>query len=347
MPLNEKEFNEKIVASSIKFSYEDDYVYPAEWFNCKRFEDFLISKGFLILEYFVQSHFCSFILLQMPKISETVMIYVNRTKYPINVTQSSYKKTEIEKLKVERQIEDQIDYENISLDGFEQSHSLDRIGDTNSQQKSLSYYIKRQLSRMMYITKNIEIKPCLLMKQFFGFHDIYHMIDRMFTREFFPVISLEILFSKTFILEQNLPVFYNKFYSIINQSNVNKIQSLEISLSKLMSKIRTIKDSSTFYSTLERDQIRVKSILFKLIQKEEENQTERQTTSIPDPIASSYHMKRLDEEKLENDRRRRECNSIYMDIKKEYDYHVFENEICFYELFDKIKDIEDLVLHMS
>ena len=342
MPENEKEFNEKAVASTIKFSYEEDYVHPSEWFNCKRFEDFLISKGFLILEYFVQSQFCTFILLQLPKISETVMIYVNRSKYPINVTQSSYKKTEIEKLKVEKHMDESIDYENISLDGFEQSHSLDVIGETNSQQKSLVYYMKRQLSRLMYITKNIEIKPCLVMKHYFGYHDIYHMMDRTYNKEFYPVVSLELLFSKTFILEQNLPVFYKKFYSIINQSNWNKLQSLEASLNNILNKIQTVKYSSELYSTLEKDQVRVKTLLLKIVQKDEENMIEKSKPKTNDPISDSYHMKRLDEEKIENDRRRRECNSVYMDIKKEYDQHVFDNEICFYELFNKIKDIEEL-----
>jgi hypothetical protein len=66
-----------------------------------------------------------------------------------------------------------------------------------------------------------------------------------------------------------------------------------------------------------------------------------------DPITSSYHLKRLDEEKRETEDKRRECNSIYSDIKKEYDQYVFHNEICFYELYDKIKDIEQLFTYIK
>jgi hypothetical protein len=346
-PIIGKEFNEQVVASSIKFSYEEDYVYPQEWFHYKRFEEFLISKGFLILEYFVQSQFCSFILLQFPKISETVMIYINRTKYPIDVSTSSYKKTEIEKLKVEKHADDKIDYDNITLDGFEQSHSLDSITDTNVKQKSLVFYMKRQLSRMHYITKNIEIKPCLLMNQFFGFHDIYHMMDRTANKEFYPVISLEILFSKTFILEQNLPVFYKKFYTILNQSNWNKIQSLEISLHKLLQRIATVKKAVNTHELLEKDQGRIKTMLQKLKVQEDAIHAKRNIKSNLDSVSESYRMKQVDEEKEENDRRRKECNSISTDIKKEYDSQVFENEICFYELFDKIRDIEELIYYVS
>ena len=59
----------------------------------------------------------------------------------------------------------------------------------------------------MYITKNIEIKPCLLMNNLLGFYDIYHIIDRPTYKEFYPVISLEMLFSKTFLLETKLLIF--------------------------------------------------------------------------------------------------------------------------------------------
>jgi len=342
-----KEFNEQLLASTIKFSYEEDYVHPSEWFHYKRFEEFLLSRGFLILEYFVQSQFCSFILLQLPAISETVMIYINRTKYPIDVSTSSYKKTEIEKIKVEKHNDDNIDYDNITLDGFEQSHTLDSITDTNIKQKSLVYYMKRQLLRLMYITKNIEIKPCLLMNQYFGFHDIYLMRGRTASKEFYPVVSLEILFSKTFILEQNLPVFYKKFYSIVNQSNVNKIKSLEGSLQKLLERIASVKKSISTYTTLEQDQGRVRTVLQKLKTQEEALQVKRTTKTSVDSVTLSYRMKKIDEEKEEHERKRKECNSISTAIKKEYDGHVFQNEICFYELFDKIRDIEELILYIS
>jgi len=275
------------------------------------------------------------------------MVYVNRSKFPINVQTSSYKKTEIEKLKVEKNIDEQIDYENITMDGFEQSHTLDVMGDTNVQQKSQVFYMKRQLSRLMYITKNIEIKPCLLMNQFLGFNHIYHMTDRVSDKEFYPVISIELLFSKTFMLEQNLPVFYNKFYSIVNQSNWNKIQSLEGSLMKLLDRIKQVKLTVMSQKTLENDQMRVKQVLNKLKQKDDLNQSNRTNKLSTDPVSASYYLKKLDEEKRDTEEKRRDCNSIYSDIKKQYDHHVFQNEICFYELFDKIKDIEQLVRYMQ
>ena len=63
---------------------------------------------------------------------------------------------------------------------------------------------------------------------------------------------------------------------------------------------------------------------------------QRNTKTNTDPVQTSYRMKELNEEKEENEKKQRECNSISTDIRKEYDSHVFENEICFYELFDKL-----------
>ena len=296
----------------------------------------------MILEYFVQNQFCCYLLLQLPEISETVMVFINKQKYPINVSNSSYKKTEIERIKVEKDNEETLDYENLTLDGFELHHALEVMGDTNIQQKNLAYYMKRQLLRLMYITKNIEIKPSLIMNQLLGVNDtIYHLIERPSFKEFYPVISLEILFSKTFMLSQNLPVFYKKFYQIVNQSNVNKINSLEISLSNLLYSIKKSKEEFINHMTLENDQVRVKNILMKIAENERVIQSEKLTKSL-DPITASYHTKRLDQEKFEYESKRTECNTIYMEIKKQYDQHVFNNEIAFYELFSKIQDIEQL-----
>jgi hypothetical protein len=172
---------------------------------------------------------------------------------------------------------------------------------------------------------------------------MYHVIDRVPTKEFYPVISLETLFSKTFILEQNLPVFYKKFYQIVNQSNINKMSSLENSLLTIVNDIKKIKSKIHTYSELEFDKKRIKEILFKLKDKEDSILIERNTPQpVYDPISLSYKTKRLDQEQLLINDRRSECNKIFMEIKREYDNHVFENEICFYELYNKIQDIEDL-----
>jgi hypothetical protein len=345
---NGKEFTESVVTSQIKYSYEDDGIPTTDYFSCKRFEEFILGKGYLILEYFVLSSLCAFILVQLPMISETVMVYVQRSKYPIDVTLSSYKKTKIEKIKVERVETDRMEYENIVLDGFNIHHSLDVMGDTNIQQKSLAFYMKRQLSRLMYITKNIEIKPCLIMNKLFGFYDIYHVQDRDIGKEFYPVISLEILFSKTFMIEQNLPVFYRRFYTILNQSNVNKLNSLQISLAKLIDRIQEVKQRSHTHTTLEDDQTRVKQILSTLNEKDKVLFEERKKpATLYDPVGHSYQMKRVDEDIKENERRRNDCNKIYMEIKREYDNFVFENEISAYELYDKISDVEELLKYLK
>jgi hypothetical protein len=208
--------------------------------------------------------------------------------------------------------------------------------------------MKRQLSRLMYITKNIEIKPCLFMNQLFGFYDIYHVMDRPSTKEFYPVISLEILFSKTFQIEQNLPVFYKRFYSIVNQSNLNKMNSLETSLLHMMNRITEVKRKLTEHITLEIDQTRVKRILDLLKDKERVIQIERKKPKpLHDPVGNSYHAKKLDDDCKEIESKRGKCNAIYLDIKKEYDQFVFENEISFYELYDKIKDIEELITYLK
>jgi len=276
------------------------------------------------------------------------MVYVPRNKYPIDVTTSSYKKTKIEKIKVDHIEDDVMDYENIVLDGFNIHHSLDVMGDTNIQQKNLAFYMKRQLSRLMYITKNIEIKPCLLMNQLFAFYDVYHIMERPVGKEFYPVISMEILFSKTFMIEQNLPVFYRKFYNILNQSNVNKLNSLQISLVKLIERIELVKKKSKDNMSLEEDQTRVKTILSKVNEKDTFLRKEREKpAAIYDPVGHSYQMKRIDEELGENERRRSDCNRIYMEIKREYDHFVFENEISAYELYNKIRDVEQLLSYLK
>ncbi len=343
-----RDFDASLLTTSSKYTYDEEGPPSTEYYNSRRFEEFILNKGFLILEYFVQNKLCSFILLQLPYISESMMVYVNRKKYPIDVSNSSYPKTQIEKLKVDKLHEDRLDYENITLDGFDIQHSLDVMDDTNVQQKSLAYYLRRQLSRLMYITKNIEIKPCLIMSHLLGFHDIYHINDRPLSKEFFPVISLEILFSKTFVLEQNLPVFYKKFYSIVNQSNINKMNSLEDSLVKLVLKIKDVKSKLIQQMTLESDQTRVKNILFRL-QVDEQNimKEKEKPPSTYDPVGQSYNTKRLDQEKQNIDIRRHECNQIYMEIKRAYDHFVFENEISFYELYNKIQDMEELIKYLE
>ena len=332
-----------LVVVPSKYAYLQEFEIPSEFFSSKRFEEFIISKGFMILEYFVQQRFCLFLLLQLPEISETVMVSINRQKYPIDVSTSSYKKTEIERIKVEKDNDELLDYENVTLDGFELHHTLEVMGDTNVQQKNLAYYIKRQLLRFTYITKNIEIKTGIIMNQILGVNDtIYHLIERTSSKEFYPVITLEILFSKTFMLSQNLPVFYKKFYHIVNQSNVNKINSLENSLLHLLQHIKVSKTKFVQHMTLENDQQRVKNILLKISENERRIESERLIKSI-DPITASFHAKRLDQEKKEHEEKRTECNTIYMEIKREYDQHVFNNEIAFYELFSKIQDIESLL----
>jgi hypothetical protein len=281
-------------------------------------------------------------------ISESVMVYVNRQKYPIHVTNSSYHKTALEKLKIDKLKEEEADYDNISLDGFEINHTLDRIEETNVQQKSLTFYLRKQLQRFMYITKNIEIKPCLLVNNLFGFHDIYHM-NRTSSNVFYPVISLEMLFSKTFLLEENLPVFYNRFYKIINQSNSNKINSLESSLQALLQHIKTHKKITEQQKEIDIDKTRVKTILARVKDKELGIQKERLhiTSTITDPIQASYHNRRLDEEYDHHEKTRQECNTIYLTIKQNYEKYVFEPEMIYYELFYKIKDVEQLLGYMN
>ena len=338
-----KEFTETLVVVPSRYTYEGEDMMNSEVYNNKRFEEVIMMKGFMILEYFIQSKYCSFILLQLPTISETVMVYVNRQKYSIDVSTSSYKKTEIERIKVEKDNDDITDYENIIMDGFELNHSLDVMGDTNTHQKNLAYYMKRQLSRMMYITKNIEIKPGIITEQLLGAHDvIYHTIDRPPSKEFYPVISLETLFTKTFHLAQNLPVFYKKFYQIVNQSNVNKINSLELSLMNLLNRIKNVKNQFTEHRTLEMDQLRVKQLLSKISEKESLLDIQRRNPPA-DAINASYYIRQLDEQQIDHDKKRSQCNALYMEIKKQYDNHVFNNELAFYELFSKIQDIESLL----
>jgi hypothetical protein len=94
--------------------------------------------------------------------------------------------------------------------------------------------------------------------------------------------------------------------------------------------------------TLEKDQQRVKNILLKITENEHRIESERMEKSL-DPITASFHTRRLDNEKRDHEQKRTDCNKIYMEIKKEYDQYVFNNELAFYELFSKIQDIEQLL----
>jgi hypothetical protein len=278
-----------------------------------------------------------------------MMVYINRKKFPIHVGDSSYKKTTLEKLKIEKCEDDTFDYENMTLTGFDLSHSLDTIKETNQQQKSLAYYVYRQISRMMYVTKNIEIKPCILLNGIFGFYEIYHMPERKPSKEFYPVISLETLFSKTFLLEQNIPVFYNRFYSIMNQSNRNKMEYLDSSLKTFMKKIEMLRSEVKSLQTKDLDKARVKSIVEKLDQRVASLHAEKKAVreTVSDRVAQAYQIKKLDEQHTHTDLKKAECNALYADIKKEYDQHVFQHELMFHELYYKIRDMESLLRYLQ
>jgi hypothetical protein len=349
-PTVTKEIDDELLHSKFQYVYDmEEDVEPAEYFSSKKVEEFILGKGFMILEYFVVHDLCAFILIQLPAICETMMVYVNRKKFPIKVSDSSYKKTSLEKLKIEKCEDDTYDYENMTLNGFDLSHSLDTIKETNQQQKSLAYYVYRQISRMMYVTKNIEIKPCILLHNIFGFYEVYHIPDRKPSKEFYPVISLETLFSKTFLLEQNIPVFYQRFYSIMNQSNRNKMEYLESSLSEILKKMDSLKTEVKGLQTKDIDKKRVKTIVDRLDKKSEEIAREKTSIleTVVDRVAQSYQIKRLDEQHNQVDLKKAECNALYSEIKREYDKHVFQHELMFHELYYKIRDMEALLRYLE
>ena len=343
-----RDFDESVLRSKFQYAYEDDREsIPSEQYNSKRIEQFILDKGFMILEYFVVHDLCSFVLVQMPAIGETMMVYVNRQKYPINVSGSAYPKTDLERLKLDKTDGDTNDYENISMKGFDVAHSPDRISDTNGRQKSLAYYVQRQVQRMMYVTQHIDIKPCILLNGIFGFYDTYQIVRRPVSSEFYPVISLEILFSKTFLLEQNIPVFYSKLYSIMNQSNRNKMEYLLSSLRSLGDRIERFKREDAERDEKERDKGRIKVLLAKLGQKQVGIEAERAKMRGEDRIAESYATRRLNDEWAQWEEKRVECNSLYGQIKREYDKDVFMNEVFFHELYYKIRDMEQMIEYLN
>jgi hypothetical protein len=345
-----KEIDDTLLHSKFQYVYDtEEDVEPAEYFSSKKVEEFILGKGFMILEYFVVHDLCAFILIQLPAICETMMVYVNRKKFPIKVSDSSYKKTALEKLKIEKCEDDTYDYENMTLNGFDLSHTLDTIKETNQQQKSLAYYVYRQISRMMYVTKNIEIKPCILLHNIFGFYEVYHIPDRKPSKEFYPVISLETLFSKTFLLEQNIPVFYQRFYSIMNQSNRNKMEYLESSLNEILKKMDSLRVEVKSLQTKDTDKQRVKTIVDRLDKRTEEIAREKTSIleTVADRVAQSYQIKRLDEQHSQIDLKKAECNALYSEIKREYDKHVFQHELMFHELYYKIRDMEALLKYLE
>jgi hypothetical protein len=289
----------------------------------------------------------SFVLIQLPRIGETLMVYINRQKYPINVSGSKYRKTELERLRLDKIEHDTNDYENISMTGFDVAQSLDKIEDTNQRQKSLAYYVQRQIARMMYVTQNIEIKPCLLTNGIFGFYDVYHIVGRPMGNEFYPVISLEILFSKTFLLEQNIPVFYDKLYAIMNQSNRNKMEYLQASLRALHQQIDAFRQNDRERAVKEGDKQRIKHVLRKIDDKQLRLEDQRRGLDGKDRVTESYTTRRLNEQHEQWEDKRAECNSLYTQVKKEYDRDVFVNEVFFHEMYYKIRDIETMMEYLK
>jgi hypothetical protein len=344
------DFDEKLLQSKFQYMYdnEEDEI-PTEHFSSKKIEEFILSKGFMILEYFLVHDLCTFILVQLPAICETMMVYINRKKFPIVVADSSYQKTALEKLRIEKCEDDTNDYENMTLSGFDLNHTLDTIKETNQQQKSLAYYIYRQISRMMYVTKNIEIKPCILLNGIFGFYEIYHMPERKLAKEFYPVISLETLFSKTFLLENNIPVFYKRFYGIMNQSNRNKMEYLESSISSILKKMETLRKEMADLQKKDTDKQRVKSIVERLDKRVVEIGEEKKSIleEVQDRVTQSYQIKNLDDQTNKIDLRKAECNALYSEIKREYDQNVFHHELMFHELYYKIRDMESLLSYLN
>lgn len=345
---NGKNFDESLIKHKFKYEYDqDDQEEPEEYYNSKRIEDFILEKGFMILEYFVVGKFCSFILVQLPSICETIMIYINRKQFPIDVSGTTYRKTSLERLKVDKVDQDTHDYENMSLPGFDSSHLLDKMTDTNKQQKNLTYYVHRQISRLLYITQNIEIKPCILLNGIFGFYEMYHMPNRVLSKEFYPVISLEILFSKTFMLEQNIPVFYQKFYSIINQSNRNKVEYLTNSLTSTLNKLRRIKGEMVKLLQKDKDKEKIKSMVKYLDNQYISIESERHSLVDKDVLTHSYQTRRMNEKQAGIERKRQECNMLYTDVKKEYDQDVFDQEITLHEIYYKIRDVEEMIDYLQ
>lgn len=343
-----KNFDEEVMKNKFKYEYEqEEEEEPEEFYNSKRIEEFINEKGFMLLEYFTVGRFCSFILIQLPTICETVMIYINRHRFPIDVSGSMYRKTALEKLKVDKVDQDTNDYENMSLPGFDSTHVIDKMTDTNKQQKNLTYYVHRQISRLLYITQNIEIKPCILLNGVFGFYEMYHMPNRLHSKEFYPVISLEILFSKTFMLEKNIPVFYQKFYTILNHSNRNKLEYLMNSLSSAMEKIRLIRVDMQKLQTKEKDKDRIKQLVKHIEQRTIQVDQSRATLSSTDVVSHSYQTRKMNEEIASLERKREECNILYTDVKKVYDRDVFDQEITLHELYYKIRDIEELIDYLQ
>ena len=116
----------------------------------------------------------------------------------------------------------------------------------------------------------------------------------------------------------------------------------------MMKKIQEVKKKLSEHLQLEKDQLRVKKLLDSIKEKEIFIHAEQKKPKpIHDPIRNSYLTKKLDEDLKENEQRRGMCNSIYMQIKSEYDDYVFDNEITFYELYDKMKDIEELLQYLK
>jgi hypothetical protein len=343
-----KNFDESLMKHKFNYEYDQDGEdEPTEFYNSKRIEEFILEKGFMLLEYFTVGRFCTFILIQLPNICETVMVYVNRHRFPIDVSDSMYRKTSLEKLKVDKVEQDTNDYENMSLPGFDSAHLLDKMTDTNKQQKNLTYYVHRQISRLLYITQNIEIKPCILLNGIFGFYEMYHMPSRLATKEFYPVITLEILFSKTFLLEQNVPVFYQKFYTILNQSNRNKLDYLINSLATAMKKVQSIRSDMQNLSTREKDKDRIKQLVKHIEQRCLKVDQSRSSLSTTDVVTHSYQTRKLNEEKASLERKREDCNILYTDVKRVYDCDVFDQEITLHELYYKIRDIEEMIDYLQ
>ena len=122
------------------------------------------------------------------------------------------------------------------------------------------------------------------------------------------------------------------------------MNTLETSLYNLLHIIKNTKNKIKEQGVFENDKNRVLSLLNKLRQNEAQiNNEEKINNMNKTSIMLSYSNQQIVDKKLKIEQDRINCNSIYLDIKKEYENNVFEPELLLYELFIKIKDVETLI----
>jgi hypothetical protein len=126
------------------------------------------------------------------------------------------------------------------------------------------------------------------------------------------------------------------------------MEYLENSLQSVLKKMEILRGEIKELQAKDNDKQRVKNIVERLDKRVVEIESEKQSVlETSDRVVQAYQIKRLDEQQQTVDLKKAECNALYSEIKKGYDQKVFQHELMCYEMYYKIRDMEELMEYLD